>query len=67
MAVATKGQAHYYRNLPEQIEKVTAADTLRAAKEYLHPDATIVVAVGNRAKIEPGLKDLNAGEIKLVK
>jgi zinc protease len=56
----------YYRDLPSQIEKVTSADTLHVAKEYVHPDSMIVVAVGDRAKIEPGLKDLKVGEIKVV-
>jgi zinc protease len=57
----------YYRDLPAQIEKVTSADTLRVAKEYLHPESMIVVAVGDRAKIEPGLKDLKVGEVKVVR
>ena len=56
----------YYRDLPAQIDKVTSADTLRVAKEYLHPEAMIVVAVGDRAKIEPGLKDLKVGDVKVV-
>jgi zinc protease len=56
----------YYRDLPTQIDKVTSADTLRVAKEYLHPEAMIVVAVGDRAKIEPGLKDLKVGDVKVV-
>ncbi|MGB9236469.1 MAG: pitrilysin family protein [Terriglobales bacterium] len=56
----------YYRGLPEQIEKVTAADALRVARDYIHPEQMIVVAIGDRAKIEPGLKDLNIGEVKTV-
>jgi zinc protease len=56
----------YYRDLPAQIDKVTSADTLRVAKEYLHPEAMVVVAVGDRAKIEPGLKELKVGEVKVV-
>lgn len=56
----------YYRDLPEKIEKVNAADALRVAKEFIHPGASIVVAVGDRAKIEPGLKELNLGEVKVV-
>jgi len=56
----------YYRDLPAQIEKITAADALRVAKQYLHPEATIVVGVGDRAKIEPGLKQLNVGPINVV-
>jgi len=56
----------YYRDLPAQIDKVTGADALRAAKQYLHPEATIVVGVGDRAKIEPALKQLNVGPINVV-
>ncbi len=53
----------YYRDLPAQIEKVTAADSLRVAKEHVHTDAMVVVAVGDRAKIEGGLKELNFGPV----
>jgi len=56
----------YYRGLPAQIDKVTAADALRVAKEYVHPDATVVVAVGDRAKIEPELKKLDLGSVNVV-
>jgi len=56
----------YYRDLPAQIDRVTGADALRVAKEYLRPDATIVVAVGDRSKIEPGLKELKIGPVNLV-
>jgi zinc protease len=56
----------YYRDLPVQIDKVTGADALRVAKQYLHPEATIVVGVGDRAKIEPGLKQLNVGPVNVV-
>jgi zinc protease len=57
----------YYRDLPVQIDKVTGADALQAAKKYLHPEATVVVAVGDRAKIEPSLKALNVGSVSVVK
>jgi zinc protease len=56
----------YYRDLPTQIDKVTAADALRVAKRYLHPEATIVVGVGDRAKIEPDLKKLDVGPVNVV-
>jgi zinc protease len=56
----------YYRDLPAQIDKVTAADTLRVAKQYLSPSASIVVAVGDRAKIEPELKKLDLGPVTVV-
>jgi zinc protease len=56
----------YYRNLPAQIDRVTAADALRVAKQYINPNATVVVAVGDRAKIEPELKKLDVGSVNVV-
>ncbi len=56
----------YYRDLPAEISKVNSADTLRVAKQYLHPEAMIVVAVGDKAVIEPKLKELHLGELKIV-
>ena len=56
----------YYRDLPEDIAKVNSADALRVAKQYLHPDAMIIVAVGDRTAIEPKLKELHVGEVKVV-
>ena len=56
----------YYRDLPGQIEKVTAADALRVAKQYISPNASVVVAVGDRAKIEPELKKLDLGPVTVV-
>jgi zinc protease len=56
----------YYRELPAQIDKVTAADALRVAKQYINPNATVVVAVGDRAKIEPELKKMDLGPVTVV-
>jgi zinc protease len=56
----------YYRDLPEEIAKVNSADALRVAKQYIHPEATILVAVGDRAVIEPKLKELHVGEVQVV-
>ncbi len=54
----------YFTTLPEKYRAVTAADVVRVAKEDVHPDNLIIVAVGDRAKIEPGLKDANLGPIE---
>jgi zinc protease len=56
----------YYRDLPAEIVKVSSADTLRVARQYIHPEAMIVVAVGDRTVIEPKLKELHVGEVKVV-
>jgi zinc protease len=37
-----------------------------AAKIVVHPDNLIWVVVGDLAKIEPGIKELGLGEIRLL-
>ncbi len=54
----------YYTTLPEKYRSVTAEDVSRVAKEDVHPDNLIVLAVGDRTKIEQGLKDTNLGPIE---
>jgi zinc protease len=55
----------YYSRYAEQVNAVTADQTLEMAKRYLVPGEMVVVAVGDRAKIEPGLKKLNLGTIEI--
>ena len=54
----------YYTSYAEQVNAVTAEQTLAAARKYLVPGSMIVVAVGDKAKIEPQLKKLNLGVIE---
>jgi zinc protease len=56
----------YYQTLPSRIEAVSAGDVMRMAQKYLGPGGMVVVAAGDRGKIEPGLKNLNAGPIAIV-
>ncbi len=55
----------YYQTLPSQYLKLTPDAVEKTAIEYVHPDNLIVVAVGDRAKIESGLQQLNLGPIEL--
>ena len=55
----------YYAKLPERYRAVTADDVGRVAKEDLHPNQLIIVAAGDRAKIEPGLKDAGLGPVEV--
>jgi zinc protease len=55
----------YYRTLPTQYTAVTAAEVEKAAQDHVHPENLIVVAVGDRAKIQPQLEKLNLGPIEL--
>lgn len=54
----------YFGNYVQNILKVTNADVTSAANKFVVPDKMIVVVVGDRAKIEEGIKKLNLGEIK---
>jgi zinc protease len=54
----------YYTKLPAQIEGVTSADAQAAAAKYVHPENLLVIAVGDKSKIESGLKDLKLGPVE---
>jgi zinc protease len=55
----------YYANLPAKISAINATDVQRVATEYVHPDTAVVIAAGDRAKIEPELKKLNLGPVEV--
>ncbi|SYZ72557.1 Peptidase M16 domain protein [Candidatus Zixiibacteriota bacterium] len=52
-----------WRSFESKISSVSEEIAGRVAGEYIHPEALLIVIVGDRAKIEPGLKELNLGEI----
>lgn len=54
----------YYRSLPASIDAVTSKQAADAAKAHINPDQIILVAVGDKSKIESGLKDLNIAPIE---
>src|ERR1700723_496148 len=53
----------YYRALPAEFNAVSSEDVLRVAQKYLDPDQMVVIAAGDRSKIEAGLKALGAGPV----
>jgi zinc protease len=55
----------YYAKLPIKYQAVTEADIARAAQEYLHSDQLVIVTAGDRAKIEPALKDAGLGPVEV--
>jgi zinc protease len=57
--------ADYYEKLPPAIDAVSAAEVLRVARKYIDPAHMFVVAVGDRAKIEPEMQKLNAGAVQI--
>jgi zinc protease len=52
----------YWRTLPDQFRRVTAAQAQAAANKYLVPERMKVIAVGDKAKVLPQLKDLGLGQ-----
>ena len=47
----------------DETGRVTKAAAQAAAEKYAKPDKAFLLLVGDRAKIEPGVKELNVGEI----
>jgi predicted Zn-dependent peptidase len=53
----------YYEHYQANIQQVTPAQAEQAARTYIQPDHMIVVVVGDRQKIEPGIAALKLGPI----
>jgi predicted Zn-dependent peptidase len=54
----------YFSKYVQNVQAVTAADVQRVAQKYIAPDQFIVVVVGDRKTIEPGIRALNLGPIE---
>jgi zinc protease len=55
----------YYQQLPSSIAAVKAEDVQRMASKYIHPESSVVVGAGDRAKIEDQLKKLSIGTVEV--
>ena len=56
----------YFSKYVERIQSVTAADVQRIGGKYVVPNRAVVVVVGDRKVIEPGIRALNLGPIKVL-
>ena len=56
----------YFSTYVQKIEAVTAAEVQRVAQKYILPGKFAVVIAGDRKTIEPGIRALNLGEIKIM-
>jgi len=56
----------YFQTYPDKIRALTLPDVEKAAHTIIHPDRLIWVVVGDRAKIESGIRELNMGELHLL-
>jgi zinc protease len=55
----------YYSRYAESVNAVTTEQTLAAARKYLVPNQMIVIAVGDREKIEADLRKLDLGAVEI--
>ena len=55
----------YYSKLPQSLNAVTAEQAQGAAQKYIVPEKMIVLAVGDRGKIEEEMKKLNLGRMEI--
>jgi zinc protease len=58
--------ADYFTKYPEAVRALKTEDLCRAVGEVVHPDRLVWVVVGDRATIEPGLRDLGLGQIHVL-
>ena len=56
----------YYQSYPEKVRKLKLADISAAAAKTLHPDQLVWIVVGDRASVEPALKELGWGTIQVI-
>jgi len=56
---------NYFHDLPGRIQKVSAEEVRQVARAHIKPEETVIVAVGDRNKIEPELSKLNLGPIEI--
>jgi predicted Zn-dependent peptidase len=54
----------YFSNYVDRIQAVTATDAQRVAEKYVVPQRAVIVVVGDRKVIEPGIRALNLGPIR---
>jgi zinc protease len=56
----------YFETYGPKIRALTLADISAAAERVVRPDNLVWVVVGDRAKIEAGVRELNLGELHIV-
>jgi zinc protease len=57
---------NYYETYAGKVMALKTSDVQSAAKTVVHPDNFTWVVIGDREKIEAGIKELNIGEIKVL-
>lgn len=58
--------ADYFTKYPEAVRALSVGDLARAARTTVHPERLVWVIVGDRGKIETGLRELGLGELRVL-
>jgi len=56
----------YYDTFADKVRAETIQSLTQVAGEVIHPDQLVWVIVGDRSKIEPGIRELKLGDIRLL-
>ncbi len=56
----------YFETYAQRVRALTIPDAAAAAQETIRPDHLVWVVVGDRSKIEAGIRELNWGEIRFL-
>ena len=57
---------NYFERYIANIQAVSSADVQKAAATYIQPDRFVVVVVGDRKVIEPGIRALDLGPVRVL-
>jgi zinc protease len=56
----------YYQTYPAKVQGLTKDEVAKAARTVIHPESLMWVIVGDRAKIESGIRELNYGPMEIL-
>jgi zinc protease len=56
----------YFQKYSGRVQKLTIDDLAKAARKVVHPEAVTWVVVGDRAQIEPRIRELGFGEVTVI-
>ncbi|MFO1497130.1 MAG: insulinase family protein [Verrucomicrobiota bacterium] len=56
----------YYQTYPAKVRALDLEKVAAAARKVVHPDRLVWVVVGDRSKVEDGLRQLGFGDFKLI-
>ena len=57
---------NHFQTYPDRIRSLKVTDVSEVAKNMIRPDNLVWIVVGDRKKIEAGVRELGFGEIKLI-